>query len=84
LDELSLRAAAAAKGLCRDRRAIVGSLAGRLESLSPLAVLERGYSVTTDESGRILRDAAELNRGQTIITRLSKGSAASKVEAVEK
>jgi exodeoxyribonuclease VII large subunit len=46
LDELSLRTAAAAKAFVRDRRGLVNTLAGKLSSLSPLAVLDRGYSVT--------------------------------------
>jgi exodeoxyribonuclease VII large subunit len=83
LDELSLRACAAAKAFQRDRQSQINTLAGKLESLSPLAVLERGYSVTTDEKGRVLRDATQLRVGQTLITRFSKGTSKSKVEAAE-
>ena len=83
LDELSMRAALAARTFYRDRQAAVKTLAGKLESLSPLAVLERGYSVTTDESGRLLRNATKLRVGQSIVTRFSKGTAKSKVEATD-
>jgi exodeoxyribonuclease VII large subunit len=82
LDELSLRTNAAAKAFTRDRRGRLNTLAGKLESLSPVAVLERGYTVTTDEKGRVIHDAADLRRGETIVTRFAKGTATSKVDSV--
>ena len=47
--------------------------AGKLEAFSPLKVLARGYSVTTDASGRALRNATEVEPGATIETRLGNG-----------
>ncbi|MEX2317018.1 MAG: exodeoxyribonuclease VII large subunit [Pirellulales bacterium] len=82
LDELSLRTTAAAKAFLRDRRGRSNILAGKLESLSPVAVLERGYTVTTDEKGRVLRDSSSLRIGETIMTRFAKGTSTSKVETV--
>jgi exodeoxyribonuclease VII large subunit len=82
LDEISLRTIAAVKAFVRDRRGRVDTLAGKLESLSPIAVLERGYSVTTDEKGRIVRDAGTLRLGHSVTTRFAKGIATSKVESV--
>jgi exodeoxyribonuclease VII large subunit len=46
----------------------------RLAALLPERMLARGYSVTTDESGRIIRAAEEVSDGQTIFTRLAAGS----------
>jgi exodeoxyribonuclease VII large subunit len=83
LDELSLRATSAARAFHRDQRAKVDTLAGKLESLSPLAVLRRGYSVTTDEQGRVIREASQIRVGQTLLTRFSKGTAQSKVHSVD-
>jgi exodeoxyribonuclease VII large subunit len=54
-------------------------LAGRLESLSPLAVLARGYSITQLEE-KILRDAKEAKPGDRIVTRLAKGTIISDVQ----
>jgi exodeoxyribonuclease VII large subunit len=42
--------------------------------MSPLAVLERGYSITQKRSGEIVRDAGSVNRGDHIDIRLAKGS----------
>lgn len=52
---------------------------GRLEALSPLKVLERGYSVTLHEDGRVVRSAAETTPGEVLVSRLAKGSIRSRV-----
>jgi exodeoxyribonuclease VII large subunit len=52
-----------------------GSLAARVEGLSPLAVLGRGYSVTWDAARtRIIRDAATLKPGDEVSVTLERGS----------
>jgi exodeoxyribonuclease VII large subunit len=57
---------------------------GRLEALSPLAVLGRGYSITLDGSGRqVLRDAEQVAIGATITTRLLRGRLLSRVSEVQ-
>ncbi len=58
----------------------LASLAARLEALNPLAVLGRGYSITFDEQGRVLRDAVRVKPGQRLRTRLGKGEINSRVE----
>ncbi len=59
------------------------ALAARMESLSPLSVLARGYSLTTDaDDGRLIENAAELAVGQTISTRFAHGGAISRVEEI--
>ncbi|HEY2881607.1 MAG TPA: exodeoxyribonuclease VII large subunit, partial [Pirellulales bacterium] len=78
----------------RSRRAMVvhvdrikqqaSAMAAQLETLSPLGVLARGYSVTTQTDNRQpVTDAAQLTEGQTIHTRLHKGGAISRVERIE-
>ena len=51
-----------------------------LRLLSPYGVLDRGYSLTVDESGNVVRDAALLNKGDRLLTRFAKGEASSIVE----
>src|SRR3984885_12998927 len=46
----------------------------RLEALSPLAVLSRGYALVYSADGRLLRAAAETSAGQTIRARLGRGT----------
>ena len=85
VDELTSRLHAATRTLLLRRQGELGAVAGRLESLSPLAVLQRGYSLTQDpKSGRLLTDAAQLKKGQQIATRLARGQVVSTVEEIRK
>ena len=58
----------------------LGQRRRRLQALSPDAVLTRGYSITLDEAGRVLRSAAETGPGRAITVRLRTGSLAARVE----
>jgi exodeoxyribonuclease VII large subunit len=81
LDEISLRAAAGLRSLLHVGQRRVAHVAGKLQSLSPLAVLERGYTITEDaKTGRVLRSARELKVGQQIVTRFAADAVVSKVE----
>lgn len=44
-----------------------------LNAVSPLATLERGYAIVTNERGEILRDAANVAPGTMVEVRLAKG-----------
>ena len=56
------------------RRAGVERATVRLEALSPLAVLNRGYAIVYIEGGGIVRDAGEVRAEQRIRARLARGS----------
>ena len=59
----------------------LGVLAGRLESLSPLAVLGRGYAVCWDASRtRVIRRAAGLSPGDQVRVTLHEGEIACEVK----
>ncbi len=51
-----------------------------LDALSPQKVLDRGYAVVSDESGRILRSASDAEIGQSVTLRLRNGSLGCRVE----
>jgi exodeoxyribonuclease VII large subunit len=42
--------------------------------LDPASTLKRGFSLTVDGSGRVIRDAREVGEGDYIVTKLSKGT----------
>jgi exodeoxyribonuclease VII large subunit len=65
--------------------ACLQNLAGRLEALSPLAVLARGYSITFVE-GRdgALRSTEGISRGATLRTRMADGEVRSTVSEVRR
>ncbi len=84
LDELDLQAARAVRRGVRGMRERLNGIASRVDALSPLAVLGRGYSVTTDEeTGQVLSAADDSLAGKQIRTRLKSGSLVSRVETVE-
>jgi exodeoxyribonuclease VII large subunit len=55
------------------------SLERHLASLSPLAVLSRGYALVYDQSGVLVKNAAEVSEGEMLSTRLASGSLESRV-----
>jgi exodeoxyribonuclease VII large subunit len=58
--------------------------AARLEDLSPLAILGRGFAVCYDESGeRVLRSAADVSPGDRVRVRLAEGALGCMVENAE-
>ncbi|MGB3242163.1 MAG: exodeoxyribonuclease VII large subunit [Candidatus Omnitrophota bacterium] len=55
---------------------------GKLDMLSPLAVLKRGYSITFKD-GKIVKEAAKLKKGDALKTKIARGQVFSTVERVE-
>ncbi len=80
LYERGERLARAARQWLAARRERLGSLAGRLEALSPLNVLARGYSVTRNEIGAVVRDAEQVRPGERVVVRLQRGRVVGRVE----
>ncbi|MGP1273046.1 MAG: exodeoxyribonuclease VII large subunit [Phycisphaerales bacterium] len=72
---------AAAAGV-RDRRARLDGAARELQAVGPIAVLRRGYSVTLDNAGRVVRSVEQAPPGATLETRLADGSVRSVVGGV--
>jgi exodeoxyribonuclease VII large subunit len=58
----------------------LAELRATLVSLDPTAVLERGYSITTDAAGTVLRDASKVHDGERLHTRLARGTIQSEVK----
>ena len=54
----------------------------RLEALSPLAVLSRGYAIVYSADGTLLRSARETSAGQTIRARLAHGTLEAEVTQI--
>ena len=58
-------------------------LSARLDALSPLKILERGYAVVFDAAGTPISDAGTVNVGDALRIRLAKGSLETEVTAVK-
>jgi exodeoxyribonuclease VII large subunit len=59
----------------------LSALHARLHSLSPLAVLDRGYALVLNSEGSVVRSVGKLAPGDPLVTRLADGSFTSRVEA---
>jgi exodeoxyribonuclease VII large subunit len=62
------------------KRAFAGA-AGKLDALSPLSVLERGYSITRDPAGHVVTRARNVKPGDNVKVRLSRGELDCRVES---
>jgi exodeoxyribonuclease VII large subunit len=77
---LSARLTGAMRVRLGGARASLGERVTRIEALSPLAVLGRGYAIAADLEGRVVTDAASLSDGQRISIRLQRGGLLAAVE----
>jgi len=59
----------------------LNALDARLHSLSPLAVLDRGYALVLDAAGGLVRSTAQVATGDEVVTRLADGVFVSRVES---
>lgn len=64
----------------KDRKEKLNALGAHLEALSPLKVLERGYSITRNAKGAVVKSAGEVKPGDTITTKLADGELQSRIE----
>lgn len=62
-------------------RSRLTALDARLQALSPLAVLDRGYALVLDAEGGVVRSAAKVSAGDRLLTRMADGAFYSRVEA---
>ncbi len=82
VEELSQRLNRAMQGRLQQGQNRLGHAAGKLESLSPVAVLARGYSVTLQVEGhQVLRRHDQVAPGDRILTQLAQGTLLSRVES---
>ncbi|MBV8116153.1 MAG: exodeoxyribonuclease VII large subunit [Silvibacterium sp.] len=79
LDSLNTRLDRAQRSFVTLRRSQLDALEKRLNSLSPLGILNRGYALVYDESGALIKDAALVQPEQKLFTRVAKGSIESSV-----
>ena len=55
----------------------------RLDGVSPLATLGRGYSITRTARGEVISRVDQVNSGDQLITTLAQGSLQVRVEGIE-
>ena len=83
LDRLRSRLETTGATITSTRRQSVETHSSRLDALSPLRVLERGYALVYGPDGKLLRSATYVVPYDTIVARLSQGSVRAKVTSTE-
>lgn len=83
LDILGTRLQSNMTGFLTDKNGILKILAAKLDLLSPLAILGRGYSITYDAQGKLLRSVRDVHIEEKIKVRLAEGSLNCQVLAKE-
>lgn len=82
-DHAHVRFALAVKNAFRDMRNGLSLGIQRLDSLSPLKTLSRGYAVARTQDGRIIRDAGLLRKGDRVEVIVHKGRMTTSVEETD-
>ena len=71
---------AAMKTVLLRNRSRLDQIEHQLKALSPVAILGRGYALVFDASGKLVKDAAQVNAGDTISAKLARGEITARVE----
>jgi exodeoxyribonuclease VII large subunit len=75
--------AIAMRNLLLRRRSRLDQLQHQLKALSPVAILERGYALVFDSSGKLVKNAAQVDPGDEISARLAHGTLTARVEKTD-
>jgi exodeoxyribonuclease VII large subunit len=63
------------------RRSTLEHIAAKLDALSPVKILDRGYALVFDAHGVLVKDAGQLRTGQEITARVARGSLLAEVKS---
>lgn len=79
---LQQRAMRAIKQRLQQRQQHLHNLMQRAHSVSPLAVLSRGYAIISSQDGSVLRDATQVRVGDVVRAKLSAGEVSASITAI--
>ena len=80
IDESALTLSHCLQSAVAERKQNLRRVEVQLRALSPLAVLDRGYSLTQTADGAVVRDTKKLKKGDLLRTRFANGTVLSEVE----
>ena len=83
LDSLESRLNQSATNRLKNCQQQLEQMTQQLEAINPLSVLARGYSLTTNEAGKLVNNCNSVHPGDKIISKLHKGKLTSIVEQIE-
>ena len=65
--------------ITKEKKSSLLGLSSTLEAVSPLAVLNRGYSILTTKEGKVVTSEKEVKAGEELIAKLKEGEIKTKV-----
>jgi exodeoxyribonuclease VII large subunit len=83
LDSGSDAVARAMRARISDHRGRLNQLFAKLDALSPVKILERGYALVFDGNGVLVKDAAQLSAGEQISARVARGAFTAQVKDIQ-
>lgn len=75
LDSLTQRMASLEQNRILSEKEVLSSISGRLDAMSPLKVLSRGYAIVSDNNGCVVSSVDKINPGERVGVRFSDGIA---------
>lgn len=82
-NQLSIRLKHAMTQLLVSKTSKYQGLMRELNAVSPLATLERGFSISFDQNKNVIKESEQLSVGDTLVTKLSKGQVTSQVMSLK-
>lgn len=82
-EQLSMRLRQAMAQMMTSKRSKLAGLARELNTVSPLATLERGYSISFNETGQVITQSKQVKLGEEITTKLHQGQITATVIALD-
>lgn len=74
----------AMRSLLQSRRVALGRLGEKMDALSPLSTLSRGYAVPLDDDGRVLRKTSDFLPGESFRLRVLDGRVEAETKRIER
>lgn len=74
LDQLSKRMEQGFRLKTEEKKRVLGIITGKIDAMSPLKVLSRGYAIPLEEDGSVIRSAANMEEGKEFTLKMTDGS----------
>jgi exodeoxyribonuclease VII large subunit len=80
-DRVAAKVVAASRVLLRQAGTRLEGQTRLVRQLAPERTLERGFTITRDDAGRVIKEAGRLRRGDRLVTSFADGETTSRVES---
>jgi len=83
LESQTAALAAHLKTVLLRKRSWLDQIERQLKALSPIAILERGYALVFDSSGKLVKDSSQVTAGDRISAKLARGQVSARIEKTD-